>query len=264
MPSPSEQQPAGAARRRAPRTGWLFPAIALAVFLLLGAGVYVAGLPYFGLDLTVSRAVQAVSGAGLESVLRGICEVDNDFVKASVYLVVACLALVFLRARREAVLLFAVVLVGQLLCALAGLAVGRPRPSPELIELRIDPKEIEGFPSFPSGHTVHYTVFFGFLAFLALSRVKPVRLQRPLLAFFAGLVLLVGPARVYLGAHWFTDVLGGYLLGTSVLAAGINLDRRCSRSVSDPRSAWIGRRCRRQKRGASAGPEGQEWARHTK
>ena len=56
---------------------------------------------------------------------------------------------------------------------LGGELVKRPRPSTELIQLRIDPQEIEGFPSFPSGHTVHYTVFFGFLAFLAATRLKP-------------------------------------------------------------------------------------------
>ena len=127
--------------------------------------------------------------------------------------------------------------MGQALCALTGELVKRPRPSTELIQLRIDPQEIEGFPSFPSGHTVHYTVFFGFLGFLAATRLKPPALSWLLLGVLAGLVLLVGPARIYLGAHWSSDVMGGYLLGGAVLAIGVNLYRRWSIRSGAPE--WV-------------------------
>ena len=71
----------------------------------------------------------------------------------------------------------------------------------------------DNFPVFPSGHVFGSTVFWGFLAFLGFYfRVKR-KLLIPLVAFLAALVLLVGPARVYEGAHWPTDVAAGYLLG---------------------------------------------------
>ena len=105
--------------------------------------------------------------------------------------------------------------MGQALCTLSGHLVGRPRPSTQLIELRIDPQEIEGFPCFPSGHTVHYTVFFGFLGFLAFTRVKPVPLRAgPLLGVLGGLVLLRGPALApTLGANWHERRTGGIPAG---------------------------------------------------
>jgi undecaprenyl-diphosphatase len=220
----------GAAPRRSRLRGWIFPVIALGLFLLLEGAVYRANEPYFGWDLAVSLRVQATSWFGLESLLRLVCLADNDLRQAFLLVAGVGLGLATRGAWREAAILVGVVVVAQGLCALSGALVGRPRPSTELIQLRIDPQEIEGFPSFPSGHTVHYTAFFGFLGFLALTRVKPPALSWPLAAVLCGLVLLVGPARVYLGAHWSSDVLGGYLLGGAVLASGVNLYHRRSLS----------------------------------
>ena len=68
-------------------------------------------------------------------------------------------------------------------------------------------------PAFPSGHVFGSTVFFGFIAFLAVYYRLKKPLLVPLLAVLAAMVLLVGPARVYEQAHWPSDVAAGYLLG---------------------------------------------------
>jgi membrane-associated phospholipid phosphatase len=220
---------------RRPRLGgWIFPVIALGLFVLLGAVAYRSNQPYLRYDLAVSHAVQGISLIGIESLLRVVCLADNDLLQAA--LLVGGVGLVFAirGAWREAAILVGVVLVAQALCALSAQLVGRPRPSTELIQLRIDPEEIAGFPSFPSGHTVHYTAFFGFLGFLALTTVKPRALSWSLASVLGGLVILVGPARIYLGAHWLSDVVGGYLLGGAVLAGGVHLYRRWSSRSSYP------------------------------
>lgn len=68
--------------------------------------------------------------------------------------------------------------------------------------------------SFPSGHAVVSTVMLGFLAFL-LSRRQTLR-TRLVIAGIAGLyVALVAFSRLYLGAHWLSDVLGGISLGVA-------------------------------------------------
>ena len=65
--------------------------------------------------------------------------------------------------------------------------------------------------SFPSGHATQSMAFLAMLLVLAWLAGRP-RLR--LWAIAAAVVALaVGTSRIYLGAHWFTDVLGGYALG---------------------------------------------------
>jgi len=85
--------------------------------------------------------------------------------------------------------------------------VGRLRPpAPDRIV------GIVGSWSFPSGHATQAVAAWGMVA-LILAAGRSVRLKAALLLGALAIVLVVGATRVYLGAHWFTDVLGGYALG---------------------------------------------------
>lgn len=70
--------------------------------------------------------------------------------------------------------------------------------------------------SFPSGHSALSTVFwFGLV--LLLCRTWQIKRKWPLFIFAGMIVFLVGISRCYLGVHWVTDVVGGWLLGASVM-----------------------------------------------
>lgn len=101
----------------------------------------------------------------------------------------------------------------ELLFNLVKSLVGRPRP--EIQPLIAAP----GF-SFPSGHTMSATVLFGALAYL-LTRGRGAKTSVWIWMGAATAACLVALSRVYLGAHWFTDVLGALFLGTFWLIVSI-------------------------------------------
>lgn len=83
----------------------------------------------------------------------------------------------------------------------------------------------EHSPSFPSGHTLNAVAVVGVIAYLLMLRRSTARAR---VALAIGAVLFaafVGLSRVYLGHHWFTDVLSGWALGAAWLALVITAHR---------------------------------------
>ena len=73
--------------------------------------------------------------------------------------------------------------------------------------------------SFPSGHALFATAFFGGLAVLLWGRLAHPALRVGVALAAGSLILLIGFSRIYLGVHYPTDVLGGFAAGTVWVAA---------------------------------------------
>jgi undecaprenyl-diphosphatase len=73
--------------------------------------------------------------------------------------------------------------------------------------------------SFPSGHATTAVVFFGILSYLILRKYKNVNLEITLASIF--MILLISFTRLYLGIHWFSDILGGIFLGEFILTSSL-------------------------------------------
>ncbi|MDX9709338.1 MAG: bifunctional DedA family/phosphatase PAP2 family protein [Trichloromonas sp.] len=103
-------------------------------------------------------------------------------------------------------------LAGELLVYLFKLFFARPRPASPFIHLVMD---LHGF---PSAHAFVALVFYGLLVYMLLDTLNHLEKRFYLVVGGSLLTLLIGFSRLYLGVHWFSDVLGGYALAAAWLS----------------------------------------------
>jgi undecaprenyl-diphosphatase len=215
---------------------WYFEIAVLLLTLLAGGlALLVRTALYFPIDVEVTRAVQSVQSPAVVHALDAVSWVGFP-PQSNVIFGVVILALFLVGLRLEAAMtLFAALGSAGLWFWLAPL-VDRPRPDPALVHVAMQ------LPTggFPSGHVLNLTAIFGFLMYLATVKVADRRVRLVLAALLALPIVTIGVARVYAGAHWPSDTLGGYLIGGIWLALTIRLYRRAHRRFHHPRQAAPG------------------------
>ncbi|MCJ7936297.1 MAG: phosphatase PAP2 family protein [Chryseobacterium sp.] len=178
----------------------------LIAFVLLSCFVVLEPPEY--LDIHISEEIQETQTRNLNILMIWISGLGRTPI-SMVMVGLSSFFFLMLRLKKEALLVLSTLLSGVLGLGLK-ILINRPRPPKDLVVLLEETK----YQSFPSGHVLFYTVFFGTLILIILyfqkmkSPIKIVLTSICLLMIFLGAV-----SRVYLGAHWFTDVLGGFILG---------------------------------------------------
>ena len=181
-------------------------------FLLLI--LYVHLLPTSWIDTEFSEEIQEHRNPLLDTLMKLVSWFGTRWIAVTMVCASALIFLVF-TYRREAMFLI-ISQVSSVITYGIKVAVDRPRPTEELVQI-IQKAQHQ---SFPSGHTVFYVVFFGFLAFLMYRLRQIPDVIRILVAGLSLLLIFSVPfSRVYLGDHWLTDVLGGIFLGLLLLSA---------------------------------------------
>lgn len=92
------------------------------------------------------------------------------------------------------------------------------RPRPVDINLIIE----EGY-SFPSGHSLTAMSFYGFIIYLIYSSNINIKIKRLCILLLGILIFMIGLSRVYLGVHFVTDVIGGFIISFIFLNIYIEL-----------------------------------------
>jgi membrane protein DedA with SNARE-associated domain/membrane-associated phospholipid phosphatase len=177
-------------------TGWLFLGVLEDV---------VAKDTLVQVDLAVFHFLQQLRTEAIDRVMIVITEMGS----VGVLLPLAVTVTLWLGWRRSwhtAAYWIGVAAFGEVLVQLLKFTLGRHRP----LDLYTG---VEQF-SFPSGHAVVSTVMLGFLAFL-LSRRQTMHTRLIIATLTALYVALVAFSRLYLGAHWLSDVVGGISLGVA-------------------------------------------------
>jgi undecaprenyl-diphosphatase len=145
-----------------------------------------------------------------------VSEIARTLETTQLVLVIGWLSTVILwltNHRKEAVIMAIAMIVLPLMQTGIKELVDRPRPSPPLVELRAGYTS----PSFPSGHVMSATVFYALALFLAYRLPFSQLLRAGMIAVSLFAVVMAGPANVWTGVHWPSDILGGYAWGLIIL-----------------------------------------------
>ena len=174
--------------------------------------------PRFPGDLRLTHLVQSVDSEPLRSIMEWVSFLTGGW-RAPVLIIAGAIVTWRCLGKWKAGLVLMTWLSSPISSGLK-LIVGRPRPTADLVLVfRTEPGN-----SFPSGHAFFAIVFWGLLAYFALTRMKRRSLRVLTLSGFTVIVVWIGVSRVYLGAHWPSDVLGGYIFGALFLMGLIWLD----------------------------------------
>lgn len=183
----------------------------LVVLALCGAlAFWVHVHPILQVDVAISQEFQENQAPWLNTFMIAVSYLGNA---RWVFIgLIALTAVVFwlFRLRLEALTIIFVSLTSEILNLLVKLLVDRPRPAQPLVVII----QHAAGNSFPSGHVMSYVAYWGLLFTFGIILFRGKRWWRIVLLVISGLfVVLVGFSRIYLGDHWASDVLGGYLLG---------------------------------------------------
>lgn len=207
------QTPAGAVPR--PPLGVASRALALGfgalVACLVAFGLIAEGIrdrEVFVLDTWATPFLHGISSPTLDAVMNGFTTTGSSLVVVPICVVAAVGLLV---KRRYGALLFVSVALGGALLLDATMKLFFQRPRPKLAYASVMPDY-----SFPSGHSMNGVVFYVSLALIVWSifgrRVGVVATTAAVLLAGA-----IGISRIYLGYHYLTDVVGGWLAGIAWL-----------------------------------------------
>jgi undecaprenyl-diphosphatase len=187
----------------------LFLAVLSICFVALS--LFVHSAPLLSLDHRITREIQKWHGAVLDRIVHWITLLGNPIP----YLLVGALAATLLLLRGESMEAFLCLttLLSLPLNYMVKEIVGRPRPESPIAKILVP---VIG-KSFPSGHAMTTVVLYGFLAFLAWIHLARSGARVPVTLILATLPFLIGLTRIYLGVHWFSDVVGGWTAGVLVL-----------------------------------------------
>lgn len=134
-----------------------------------------------------------------------IMKIITSFGSAIVVGIIVILLFVFLKNKKIGIISLINIGIVFLLNDLLKFIIHRPRPyGYNLIE--------ETNYSFPSGHSMISTAFYGFLIYVIYKNIKDKKLKYLLMGLLFILIILICISRIYLGVHYFSDTIAGFSL----------------------------------------------------
>lgn len=193
---------------------WRYGILAIAIgglFAWWAIGVERDQLAAF--DARVADSVQSLRSPALTSVMKAFTDAGSGLYVTGIALFLL-FVLAVLGYRRELLFYSCAIGASALLNLLLKMLFRRTRPN---IHRLI---EVTGY-SFPSGHSMSAFTLYGLTIYLLWQRMPRVRLRVVVILAGIVMILMIGISRIYLGVHYPSDVIGGYLVSAALLMATI-------------------------------------------
>ena len=146
--------------------------------------------------------------------LSNIFSIIFDTIGIAIITLVLCAYLWFKYPRKKEAIFFAVsMILTALITFIIKETVGRARPMNALV--------IENSFSFPSGHVTTSVAFFGLVCYLIFRKSRTYSIKLITILMSSIVAILISLSRLFLNVHWFSDVIGGFLLGLFILTGCI-------------------------------------------
>jgi len=159
-----------------------------------------------GYDQQIGEFIQSFQSDELTIVFRAVTEFGDRWVYVALIVLLAVYFILRHRTWKFILQTTVVLLLSTLTSVLLKKIINRSRPS-------LDHLVYVDTLSYPSGHTMSATAFYGFLIYLSLRYIPGRPLRYVLVTLLASLIVLIGISRIYLGVHYPTDVAAGLIGG---------------------------------------------------
>ena len=194
--------------------GIVFSLLSLLLFLEILSEVLSKDILF--IDTLVLNFIYSFRDPLLTNIMHFVSFLGGEFMLLSATVIVVFLA--FKQHKKEAVLFAFIVLSGYVLNNAIKYLLKVPRPD-------IDPLSATGFYSFPSGHAMNSLIFYGLLAYFTFHFTRNRGLGVLVSVLSIILIILIGFSRLYLGLHYTSDVIGGFIAGFWLLTTAILIDK---------------------------------------
>ena len=194
-------------------TKWI--ALFICLILVIGIVIDVLSKEIYKLDVVGYEFVsQHLICDNMTPIVNGITQLGGVIG----LIAIATILSIMIKNKKISLLIWANLGISALLNQVLKHIIQRPRPT----EYRIIDES--GY-SFPSGHSMVSAAFYGFLIYLIYKNVKNKYLKWGLIGLLSVLIILIGTSRIYLGVHYTSDVLAGFLIAVSYLIVFTHLTK---------------------------------------
>jgi len=192
---------------------WIISFICIVIFLEILENVFQNEIHNF--DKTIYEAVAILISQPVTCIMKLITNISS----APIIILITVAIILALKNKKMSICICSNLVIITVLNQTLKRIIARPRPT----EFRIINES--GY-SFPSGHSMVSMAFFGLLIYMAYNNIENKTLRSFVCISLSILILLIGISRIYLGVHYPSDVIAGFVLSISYLALFTNITKK--------------------------------------